>query len=101
MTPYRRIYGIDEPKLPARARQRRAHARPTCPRELPFGLVGTSSLYKRESYPNGVVPAKGVTAVFAGGFDRTGYQDLDPFNSAEAGVSLNWFNQGRRRPLLE
>src|SRR5439155_16630986 len=28
----------------------------------PFGLVGSSSLYKRETYPRGVVPAGSVTA---------------------------------------
>lgn len=93
LTPYKRIYGIDEPKrLTTLANDGKLS--PHLPAGTPFGLVGTSSLYKRESYPNGVVPAKGVTATFAGGFDRTGYRDLDPFNSAEAGVSLNWLNQG-------
>jgi hypothetical protein len=93
VVPYRRIYGIEEPRrLPVLANDGKQS--PQLPAGTPFGLVGTSSLYKRESYPNGVVPAKGVTAVFAGGADRSGYQDLDPFNSAEAGVSLNWFNQG-------
>ena len=60
----------------------------------PLGLIGTSSLYKRESYPNGMVKPGSVTATFAGGPDRTGYQDLDPFNTTEDGASLNWFNQG-------
>ena len=65
------------------------------PEGTPFGLVGTSSLYKRESYPNGAVPKGGVTAGFAGGHDRTdGYHGLDPFNTSENGASLNWFNQG-------
>src|SRR6185295_18725521 len=31
----------------------------------PFGLVGSSSLYKRESAPLGVVPKDGVTAIGA------------------------------------
>ena len=36
-----------------------------------------------------------MTATFAGGRDRTdGYLGLDPFNTAENGASLNWFNQG-------
>src|SRR4030095_11901633 len=33
------------------------------PEGTPFGLVGTSSLYKRESAPLGAVPAGSVTAV--------------------------------------
>lgn len=91
LVPYKRIYGIAEPaKLPSLANDGKLS--PHLPPGTPFGLVGTSSLYKRESYPNGKV--SGVTASHAGGFDRTGYQDLDPFNTAEVGVSLNWFNQG-------
>src|SRR5262249_51853282 len=57
-----------------------------------FGLVGTASLYKRESYPNGVVKPGTVTAAYAG--TEAGYQDLEPFNSTIDGVSLNWLNQG-------
>ena len=67
---------------------------PHLPAGTPFGLVGSSSLIKRESYPNGVVKPGSVTATFAGGDDRTGYQDLDPFNTTLDGASLNWFNQG-------
>jgi hypothetical protein len=93
LVPYKRIYGIDEPKrLPILANDGKLSAH--LPEGTPFGLIGTSSLYKRESYPNGAVPPGKVTATFAGGFDRTGYSDLDPFNSAEEGASLNWFNQG-------
>ncbi|MCS7045790.1 MAG: hypothetical protein NZO58_05495, partial [Gemmataceae bacterium] len=93
LVPYQRIYGIPEPKrLPVLANDGRRS--PHLPEGTPFGLVGTSSLYKRESYPNGLVPPGGVTAGFAGGFDRTGYQDLDPFNTTEEAASLNWFNQG-------
>ncbi len=54
LVPYKRIYGIDEPKrLPALANDGKLS--PHLPAGTPFGLVGTSSLYKRESYPNGVV----------------------------------------------
>ena len=76
---------------------------PSLPEGTPFGLVGTSSLYKRESYPNGVVPPGSVTATFAGGTDRTGgFQDLDPFNTSVGGVSLELVQPGsRRRALLE
>jgi hypothetical protein len=61
LVPYKRIYGVDEPRrLPALSNdgKRSKHL----PEGTPFGLVGTSSLYKRESYPLGVVPPGGVTA---------------------------------------
>ncbi len=94
LVPYRRVHGIDEPKrLTPLANDGKLSKH--LPAGTPFGLVGTSSLYKRESYPNGAVPPGGVTATFAGGADRTGgYRDLDPFNSAVEAVSPNWFNQG-------
>lgn len=93
LVPYKRIYGIDEPKT-LTALSNDGKRSPHLPEGTPFGLVGTSSLYKRESYPNGVVPPKGVTATFAGGSDRTGFRNLDPFNTTENAVSLNWFSQG-------
>jgi hypothetical protein len=93
LVPYRRIHGVAEPdRLPPLLND--GTRSPHLPAGTPFGLVGTSSLYKRESYPNGVVKPGSVTAQFAGGADRTGYRDLDPFNTAEDGASLNWFNQG-------
>jgi hypothetical protein len=94
LVPYKRIYGVDEPRrLPSLLNEGKLSAH--LPEGTPFGLVGTSSLYKRESYPNGIVPPDRVTATFAEGSDRTGgYQGLDPFNSAEPAVSWNWFNQG-------
>lgn len=93
LVPYERIYGIKEPrKIPSLANDGKLSKH--LPAGTPFGLIGTSSLYKRESYPNGVVKKGSVTATFAGGPDRTGYQDLDPFNTAEDGTSVNWFNQG-------
>jgi hypothetical protein len=93
VVPYSRIHGIAEPKrLPTLANDGKLS--PHLPAGTPFGLVGTSSLYKRESYPNGAVSPGSVTAAFAGSPDRTGYQDLDPFNTTEDGASLNWFNQG-------
>jgi hypothetical protein len=93
LVPYKRIHGVDEPKkLEALAND--GNLSPHLPAGTPFGLVGTSSLYKRESYPNGAVKPGSVTATFAGGADATGYQDLDPFNTTADGVSLNWFNQG-------
>ena len=48
--------------------------------------MGSSSLYKRETYPNGVVPKGSVTATWAGkGNSRDGYNGLDPFKQG-AGV---------------
>ncbi|MCE9533377.1 MAG: hypothetical protein K8T89_19970 [Planctomycetes bacterium] len=90
---YERIHGIKEPKtLPSLKNDGKLSK--SLPEGSPFGLIGTSSLYKRESYPNGVVKKGSVTATFAGGRDGNGYEGLDPFNTAENGASLNWFNQG-------
>lgn len=61
LVPYKRIYGIDEPRrLVHRNDGKRS---PHLPEGTPFGLVGTSSLYKRESAPDGHVPEGKVTAV--------------------------------------
>jgi hypothetical protein len=94
VVPYERIYGIKEPQtIPALANDGKRSK--YLPAGSPFGLVGTSSFYKRESYPQGVVPKGSVTATWPGGHDHTnGYQGLDPFNTSENGASLNWVNQG-------
>ncbi len=62
LVPYKRIYGIDEP---ARLSSLRNDGKLSkhLPAGTPFGLVGTSSLYKRESFPLGEVPKGSVTAV--------------------------------------
>ncbi len=93
VVPYKRIYGQNEPSTVAEVENNGSQSR-LLPPGSPFGLVGASSLYKRESYPNGAVPAGKVTADFAGQHDANGYQGLDPFNTSENGASLNWFNQG-------
>src|SRR5205085_7159062 len=62
------------------------------PAGTPFGLVGTSSFYKRESYPNGAVKPGSVTAAFAGKNDP--WRGLDAFTSHGNGMPLNWHNQG-------
>src|SRR5262249_40690198 len=52
LVPYQRIYGVDGPRhLPTLQNdgKRSKHL----PEGTPFGLVGSSSLYKRESYPGG------------------------------------------------
>lgn len=90
---YKRIYGIDEPvDLPPLANDGSVH--PSLPEGTPFGIVGVSSFYKRESYPEGKVAKGEVTAWFADGRDSNGYEGLDPFNTSQNGASLNWFNQG-------
>src|SRR4029077_7163978 len=94
VVPYKRIYGIDEPPRLAPVANDGKLSKPL-PAGPPFGLVGTSSLYKRESYPNGVVRPGTVAAAYSGDSDPTGYQDLDAFNSAAKGAAAgNWINQG-------
>lgn len=61
LVPYERIYGVKEPaQLPALANDGTLSKH--LPEGTPFGLVGTSSLYKRESFPLGVAPEGSVTA---------------------------------------
>ncbi len=63
---YQRIYGIEAPRaLPELANDGKIS--PELPEGTPYGLVGTSSLYKRESFPRGGVPAGSVTARWVGG----------------------------------
>lgn len=91
VVPYRRIYGVDEPALlPALAND--GSLSQNLPAGTPFGLVGTSSFYKRETYPNGKVSEGSVTATYAGGKDP--WKGLDAFTSHGNGTPLNWHNQG-------
>lgn len=92
LVPYKRIHGVEEPKKLVPLANDGALSK-HLPAGTPFGLVGTSSFYKRESYPNGLVKPGTVTAAYAGD-DSSGYEDLDWFNPANDGGSLNWFNQG-------
>src|SRR5262249_28452529 len=81
LVPYKRIYGVEEPRRLeplANDGKRSTHL----PEGTPFGLVGTSSLYKRESYPYGLVPKGGVTATYALDKDPTGHRGHD--------TSFNW-----------
>jgi mono/diheme cytochrome c family protein len=91
LVPYRRIYGIDEPNTLPRLPNDGSFSK-HLPAGTPFGLVGTSSFYKRESYPNGTVPEGSVTATFRGGNDP--WKGLDAFTSHGNGMPLNWHNQG-------
>jgi hypothetical protein len=95
LVPYKRIYGIDQPRQIAPVKNDGSLS-PHLPAGTPFGLVGTSSFYKRESYPDGVVPDGYVTATFAGGggSDREPWKGLDAFTSHGNGITVNWANQG-------
>jgi hypothetical protein len=91
VVPYSRITGMKEPRtIPALAND--GSKSKHLPEGTPFGLVGSSSLYKRESYPNGVVRDGEVTATFSGGRDP--WRGLDAFTSHGNGMPLNWHNQG-------
>ncbi|MFN0196947.1 MAG: hypothetical protein ACKVT0_09380 [Planctomycetaceae bacterium] len=98
VVPYRRIYGIDEPRRiePLANDGSRSNE---LPEGTPFALIGTSSFYKRESYPNGVVPVGSVTATFSGGTDP--WKGLDAFTSHGNGMPLNWHNQGADAGLYD
>ena len=82
LTEYKRVLGVDEPRR--LVHENDGKKSPLLPEGMPFGLVGTSSLYKRESYPRGLVPKGGVTA--------TG----DPYGAFSHSMSSppNWGGQG-------
>jgi hypothetical protein len=93
LVPYRRIYGVDEPpRLETRNDGKKSSH---LPEGTPFGLVGSSSLYKRESYPNGVVPPGSVTARSVKPNDRKlMWREL-------ASNITNWSQQGADAGLYE
>jgi hypothetical protein len=94
---YKRIHGIDAP--PSFSHANDGHASPHLEPGTPFGLVGTSSLYKRESYPDGVVPAGSVTAASARPNDRLRmWREL---SIARFGHPGNWGEQGADAGLYE
>lgn len=83
LVPYKRIYGVDEPARLVHANDGKSS--PHLPEGTPFGLVGTSSLYKRESAPGGKVPPGSVTAVAP---------EIKPKSWSWSSWSLNWGLQG-------
>ena len=104
---YKRIYGINEPRRLAPV-VNKGTTHKSLPAGTPTGLVGTSSFYKRESYPNGVVPEGSVTAVYSGsGRDKHAggkahpWKALDAFTSHGNRMPLNWHNQGADAGLYE
>jgi hypothetical protein len=81
LVPYRAIHGVDEPdEIPVLPNNGTLDSR--LPAGTPYGLVGTSSFYKRESFP-------GRASTWSNTFDG-----LDAFNTSENGQSSNWGYQG-------
>jgi Hydrazine synthase alpha subunit middle domain len=78
---YRAIHGVDQPaELAWLPNDGSEHAQ--LPAGTPYGLIGTSSFYKRESFPG------------ESGSATVSYNGLDVFNTAENGQSSNWGTQG-------
>lgn len=78
---YQAVHGIPEPlELPWLPNDGSVH--PALPAGTPYGLVGTSSFYKRESFPGSVTSWSNF------------FDGLDAFNTTENGQSSNWGTQG-------
>ena len=76
---YKAVYGVDQPnEFPWLPNDGSLHTE--LPAGTAFGLIGTSSLYKRESAP--------------GYFASNAFDGLDAFNSAANDKDSNWFTQG-------
>lgn len=89
LVPYERIYGVKEPAtLVHRNDGKRS---PHLPEGTPFGLIGSSSMSKRESAPLGRVPEGKVTAETPVQPGNTIYT-LSQFRDVVSGT--NWDGQG-------
>jgi len=81
VVPYSAVHGVAEPHdfdwLPNDGTEH-----PELPEGTPYGIVGTSSFYKRESFPGFVISWSDT------------FDGLDAFNTTENGQSGNWFTQG-------
>lgn len=89
VVPYSAIHGVSEPAaLPWLPNDGSEHP-DLLPAGTPFGLVGSSSMYKRESFPGWA----------SAGSDS--YDGLDVFNTAENGQSSNWVTQGADAGLYD
>jgi hypothetical protein len=78
LVPYSAIYGIPQPAaLPFLPND--GSLSTLLPPGTPFGLIGTSSFYNRNTTP---------------GYGISQYNGLDPFNTSENGASSNWVWQG-------
>ncbi len=88
VVPYGAVHGVAEPvELPWLPNDGQVHGE--LPAGTPYGLVGTSSFYKRESFP-------GSVRSWANTFDG-----LDAFNTTENGQSSNWGSQGSDAGLYD
>ena len=77
---YRAIHGVDEPtNLPWLPNDGSVH--PQLPAGTPYGLIGSSSFYRRESFPGALSGSPS-------------FDGLDVFNTGENEQSSNWFTQG-------
>ncbi len=78
---YLSIYGVAEPtRLAPLKNDGSLHV--ALPAATPFGIVGSSSFYRRDTKPG----------AFANQVNR--WDGLDPFNTAENEQNPNWFTQG-------
>src|SRR6185295_6021774 len=78
LVPYSAIYGIPQPAaIPYLPNDGSLSS--LLPPGTPFGLIGTSSFYNRDTTP---------------GYGSSTYNGLDPFNTSQNGASPNWFWQG-------
>ncbi|MFN8442533.1 MAG: hypothetical protein U0175_17295 [Caldilineaceae bacterium] len=76
---YKAIHGVDEPQ-PIDWLPNDGSTHSALPAGTPYGLVGTSSFYKRESFPG-----------FAA---NQSFDGLDAFNTAQNDANSNWVTQG-------
>jgi hypothetical protein len=75
---YKSIYGVDEPvEIPWLPND--GTLSPELPEGTPYGLIGTSSFYKRNT-----APGKGDSS----------FDGLDAFNTSQNNASTNWTRQG-------
>jgi len=88
LVPYERIHGVKEPAR--HVHKNDGQLSPQLPEGTPFGLVGSSSLYKRETAPNGKVTRGNVTAEVPAKPGDT----LDSIANYRSMVRENWWGQG-------
>ena len=83
VVPYSAIHGVNEPaKIAWLPNDGTVHA--ALPAGTPFGIVGTSTFYRRDSKPGGI-EFRPTSPEFDG---------LDKFNTNENDENPNWVNQG-------
>ncbi len=99
VVPYGRVYGHSEPRTIPRIANDGSRSK-HLPPGTPYALVGTSSMLKRESYPNASVPEGSVTSTF-NGKSKDPWRGLDAFTSHGNGMPLNWHNQGADAGLYD